>query len=76
MSYNDDSLELEELREIVKQIPDIVEQVAADCNVEYTDRPSLYKRGNKWRYHLVRATNDWEDGDTPLDAIKKLHKKD
>lgn len=65
---------LEELQRIVDDIPALVDLVAADCGKQYIDAPSIYQRGTRWRYHRVRASNDWEDGQTPLLAALRLQR--
>ena len=63
---------LEQLQRIVDEIPELIELVASDCGKEYIDRPSIYQRGSQWRYHKVRAGNEWDDADTPLMAARLL----
>ena len=63
---------LEQLQKIVDDIPALIELVASDCGKEYIDRPSIYQRGDQWRYHKVRAGNEWNDASTPLMAAKLL----
>lgn len=65
---DDAAYRLEYLQEIVDAIPALIELVAHDCGKEYCDRPSIYQRGQQWRYHRVRAGNEWNDADTPLSA--------
>jgi hypothetical protein len=63
---------LEHLQKIVDELPALVELVASDCGKEYIDRPSIYQRGSQWRYHKVRAGNEWNDASTPLMAARLL----
>jgi hypothetical protein len=63
---------LEYLQKIIDEIPALIELVAQDCGKEYIDRPSIYQRGRQWRYHKVRAGNQWNDADTPLLAAQNL----
>ena len=65
---------LEQLQKIVDEIPALIELVASDCGKEYIDRPSIYQRGIQWRYHKVRAGNEWNDADTPLRAARLLRR--
>jgi hypothetical protein len=60
------------LLSIVESIPQIVRLVTLDCGVEQCDQPTIYHRGNKWRYHCERAGNDWADGETPLAAVEAV----
>jgi hypothetical protein len=41
-------------------------RVFGDGDVPY--RPSIYKRGEVWRYHRRVAANEWEDHEDPLKA--------
>lgn len=65
---------IEQLQKIVDDIPRLVELVSQDCGKPYDEQPSIYQRGNKWRYHTVRAGNNWEDGDTPLAAVEHVQR--
>lgn len=61
--------ELNSLRQLQRDLPELIERVLEDAGVDYNNRPTLYKRGSVWRYHKVRATNQWEDATTPLQAL-------
>jgi hypothetical protein len=45
----------------------IVDIVTIDC--QHGHSPSLYKRDDKWRYHLDRFGNNWYDGVSPAGAM-------
>jgi hypothetical protein len=64
---------LRHLADICDGIPELVARVAGDCGVPYANQPSLSRRGEKiWRYHRVRAGNNWSDAGTPLVAAIKV----
>lgn len=71
---DDAATRLEQLQKIIDEIPELIELVASDCGKDYSDRPSIYQRGNQWRYHKVRCGNEWNDADTPLMAVKLLER--
>ena len=64
--------EIERLRGIVEQIPQLIESISKDCKIPFLNRPSMYQRGKLWRYHRVRAGNKWADADTPLEAVMQV----
>ena len=49
-----------------QDIEALVDIVTVDCKQGHN--PSLYKRGDVWRYHLDRFGNQWEDGKHPVNA--------
>lgn len=64
---------VERLQTIIDRIPVLVEIVAANCGANSEDRPSLYKRGSDWRYHVRRAGNEWADAADPIEAAKQAN---
>ena len=74
--YREDAeQERDKAQAIIEQIPQLIEIVCEHCKVPYIERPSLYKRGDLWRYHKVRAGNQWADAKTPLEAALQLTKE-
>ena len=67
--------EIERLQAIVVGVPAFTQVVADDCGCKYIDQPCIYQRGNAWRYHRVRAGNQWADGITPLEAAEKARER-
>ena len=65
---------LEALQKIVDEIPALLELVVSDCGRDRIDGPSIYQRGSNWRYHKVRAGNQWNDAATPLQAAKSVNR--
>jgi hypothetical protein len=61
----------ERLHAIVERLPELIGIVATDCGATNEDRPSLYKRGNLWRYHVQRCGNEWADDADPIKAAEK-----
>ena len=71
--------EIERLQSVINGIPKLVELVSTDCGIDYANQPTIYQRGKRWRYHRIRASNFWMDGDTPLDAalgVKRIASED
>lgn len=76
--------EIDRLQGIIDQIPKLVEFAAIDTirnflkyGHEMSERdcyPSLYRRGDKWRYHRRIAGNEWEDDVNPVAAAEKARK--
>lgn len=56
---------------IVERLPQLVGIVATDCGATNDDRPSLYRRGNVWRYHVRRCGNEWADDADPIKSAEK-----
>lgn len=67
-SGGDESVDL--ATSIIDDIPALVDRVVGDCKAG--GDPSIYRRGDKWRYHFVRAGTSWADGDTPLEAANSV----
>jgi len=59
------------LQNIVERLPELVGIVATDCGAINDSRPSLYKRGDVWRYHVQRCGNQWADDADPIMAAEK-----
>ena len=52
----------------------IVDIVTVDC--KHGHNPSIYRRGDKWRYHLDRFGNNWYDGISPIGAMTLVEGRD
>lgn len=52
-----------QLAALEEALPRVVELVVMD--VRRGHDPSIYKRGQTWRYHLDRGSNAWEDDADP-----------
>lgn len=72
---DDAAARLEELQKIVDEIPRLVDEIVSDCRIEWIDQPSIYQRGSQWRYHKIRASNTWNDGNTPLEAVRGINSR-
>lgn len=54
-------------------VPMLVHLAATDAREGH--EPSIYLRGDKWRYHVDRAGNQWEDHADPSTAAEKAKKR-
>ena len=72
---------IERLQATVDRLPTLVELAGTDAirnfiqhGHEMSERdclPSLYRRGDVWRYHRRIAGNEWEDVADPIEAAEK-----
>ncbi|KKN88313.1 hypothetical protein LCGC14_0248750 [marine sediment metagenome] len=56
-----------------KSLPDLVE--LAGKHGREGNEPSIYQRGNIWRYHVNRCGNNWEDDTDPSKAAERADKQ-
>ncbi len=61
--------EHEAMARMAEDLPDLISQVKIDCQDGHN--PSIYFRGEVWRYHLDMAGNQWADDRSPIAAARK-----
>jgi len=57
------------VKDLDSAITELVKIVAQDARTGHA--PTIYKRGDVWRYHLDACSNSWEDDANPFHAAEK-----
>ena len=58
-----------DIERLIESIPKLVQITARDAKAGHN--PSIYLRGNVWRYHIDRAGNQWGDHADPAKAAEQ-----